>query len=243
MLKRLLLVLFLSLGLMPARDAACVTISFQNGSLLPGGGTYFDTQDTEIQLGNPDLAFGTVDLVRVDALFNGGDVQGLLAFENLFGVLPGQIPFASTINSAVLTLDVFDSSNVPIGTFSVYRLTTAWDESSTWNSLTGGIQIGSETVAGADDAHTVESIAPTDFDVQASLQAWSGGASNFGWLLTNDSSDGVQLRSSEYATVASRPLLTVDYTSVVVPEPASLVLVGFAGAAALGVRRLRRPSR
>ncbi|HEY8153306.1 MAG TPA: DNRLRE domain-containing protein [Myxococcota bacterium] len=238
MLKRVIPAFLLALGLVGARDAACVTIAFQDGTLLPGGAPYSNTLDTEIQQGNPTLALGGNLTIRVDALFNGGDVQGLMMFGNIFGALPDQIPLGSTINSAVLTLSVFDSSNVPIGTISVYQMTTTWSESSTWNSLTGGVNIGSDTVASPDDAHTVTATGLTTFDVQASLQAWSSGATNFGWMFSDSSTDSIQFDSSEAATVTARPLLTVDFTPV--PEPGSLVLAGLAGAAALCVRRLRR---
>lgn len=237
MRKLLLLAHMLALALTGARGASALTISFQEGSLLPGGGAYAGTQDTEIEEGDPSLDFGSAAGVRVDLFFAGGDVQGLIRFDNLFGSLPDQIPLGSTINSAVLTLDVFNSSNVPIGTLSLYRMTTSWSETSTWDSLVSGVQAGSETAASPDDAHTAENIAPTDFDVLASLQAWSGGAGNFGWAIFNSGTDGIEFRSSEYATVTARPRLAVDFTPV--PEPGSLALAGLAGAAALAVRRLR----
>jgi len=242
MLKRVLAAFTLALCVLSARDAACVTIVFQEGSLLPGGGTYTGTQDTEIQEGNPTASLGASTSVRVDLFFDTGfgtgEVQGLLLFDNLFGALPDQIPLGSTINSAVLTLDVFNSSNVPIGIISIHQMTTAWSESSTWSSLGSGVQVGSETVTAADDSHTAEFIALTTFDVQASLQAWSDGASNLGWALFNSDTDAIEFRSSEFGTVSSRPLLTVDFTPV--PEPGSLLLAGLAGAAALCARRLRR---
>ncbi len=70
-----------------------------------------------------------------------------------------------------------------------------------------------------------------------SLQAWLAGASNFGWVIANDSNDGIQFHSSDSATSAARPTLTVTFTPV--PEPGTLVLVGLTGAAALCVRRVR----
>jgi hypothetical protein len=219
--------------LLASAQASALVLSFQEGS-----GGYTGTQDTEIQLAFPTSSFGADPIVRADAAFSGGDVQGLLGFDSIFGAGPGQIPLGSVINSAVLTLSVTNSSNSPVGNISVYRMTTAWSESSTWNSLTGGVQVGSETDATPDDVHTVESLGLTTFDVQAALQAWSGGASNFGWMISNDSGDGLEFESSEAATVSVRPLLTVDFTPV--PEPNSLVLSGLAGAAALCLRRLRR---
>jgi hypothetical protein len=168
----------------------------------------------------------------------GAEVQALLRFDSLFGALPDQIPFGSTINSAVITLFAPNASNAPTGNIAIHQMTTAWDETATWNSLTNGVQIGSETVAGADDSiNVLVANASADFDVLASLQAWLGGDTNFGWVITNDSTDGVQFSSSESAIPANRPILTIDFTPV--PEPGSLVLAGLAGAAALCVRRLR----
>ena len=62
---------------------------------------------------------------------------------------------------AVLTLEVFNASNSPTGVISVYRMTEAWDESSTWNTLVDGVGIGTDTVAVADDAHTIEVVGTT----------------------------------------------------------------------------------
>jgi hypothetical protein len=76
----------------------------------------------------------------------------------------------------------------------------------------GGVQVGSETVAVADAARTTELIASTTFDVLPSLQAWADGASNLGWVFLNDGPDGMEFRSSEYGTVAVRPMLTVTFT-------------------------------
>ena len=244
MLKRLFPAVFLALCLLNARDASSVTIGFREGTLLPGGGTYTGTQDTEIEEGDPTSSFGGSGSVRVDLSFDTGvgigEVQGLLLFGNLFGALPDQIPLGSTINSAVLTLDITNSSNVPdAGIISVYQMTAAWSESSTWSSLGSGVQIGGgETVATADDAHLAENIAPTTWNVLSSLQAWSSGATNLGWVLVNSDTDGIAFDSSNAGGVTSRPLLIVDFTTV--PEPGSLVLAGLAGAAALCVRRLRR---
>jgi hypothetical protein len=235
-------VLLLALGLLGANVASADTISFQDGALLPGGGTYTGTQDTEIRGTDPATALGSAGLLRADLEDpNGGvdsEAQTLLRFDSIFGALPDAIPFGSTITSAVLTLSVTNSSNAPIGNISVYQMTSTWSEASTWNSMVSGVTIGSETVASADDTHTVEAIAITTFDVLPSLEAWVAGASNFGWVIVNDSNDGIQFHASDSATLAARPTLTVTFTPV--PEPASLVLVGLTGAAALCVRRVRR---
>lgn len=239
--QRSLPILCLALALLGANVASADTIVFQEGGLLPGGGTYTGTQDTEIAGASPDSAFGSLVAMRSDLLdptSGGSEVQALLRFDSLFGVLPDQIPFGATINSAVITLFAPNASNAPTGNIAIHQMTTAWDETSTWNSLTNGVQIGSETVAGADDSiNVLVANTSADFDVLASLLAWLGGDTNFGWVITNDSTDGVQFSSSESAVAGNRPMLTVDFTPV--PEPGSLVLAGLAGAAVLCMRRLR----
>jgi hypothetical protein len=207
----------LAVGLLVADIARAETIVFQDGTLLPGGAPYAGTQDTEIEATAPALAFGSNDFVRSDLAYLGSEAQGLLRFDDLFGAAADRIPLGSTITSAVLTLEVFNSSNVPVGIISLYQMTTAWSESSSWNSLVDGVQVGTDTVAVADDAHTAEQVASTTFDVLASLQTWSAGDANLGWVILNDGTDGMEFRSSEYETVEVRPMLTVTFTP---PEPA-----------------------
>jgi hypothetical protein len=244
--KRSFRTLLLALGLLGANGARADTIIFQEGALLPGGGPYTGTQDTEIRGTNPTTPLGSAALMRADLEDpNGGadsKAQALLRFDDLFGPLPDQIPLTSTITSAVLTLYVTNSSTSPAGNISVYQMLSGWNESSTWDSIAGGVQIGSETVASADQTHTVlTTFTTTSFDVLASLQAWLGGDTNFGWLIENDSNDGVQFATSEETGVPSqRPMLTITTTSVPVPEPGSLMLAGLSAAAALCVRRARR---
>ncbi len=47
--------------------------------------------------------------------------------------------------------------------------------------------------------------------LEQSMQAWSDGASNYGWVLLNSGTDGLQFDSSEAATVSRRPQLIVEY--------------------------------
>ena len=228
--------------LLLAGAAAADTIAFQEGGLLPGGGTYTGTQDTEIAGASPGTSFGSLVTIRADLLdpaSGGAEVQALLRFDNIFGVAPDQIPLGATITAAVITLYTTNASNAPTGNIAIYQMTSAWDETSTWNSLTGGVQIGSESEAGADDVHTVPVVnVTTTFDVLASALAWQGGDTNFGWVITNDSTDGVQFSSSDSAVPSQRPLLTIDF--IPVPEPGTLTLTGLSAAVALCLRRLRR---
>jgi hypothetical protein len=220
-----------------AGPAAADTIAFQEGGTLPGGGTYASTQDTEIQGAAPTLNLGSEPSLRSDADHIGFPAQSLIRFEDIFGAGLGQIPLFSTITAATLTFDIENVSSSPVGNISVFQMTTGWTESSTWDSLVGGVTPGSETVASPDDVETAAALGSLNFDVLSSVQAWAAGGTNFGWVITNDSSDGLQLRSSEFGTQALRPILSVTFTPI--PEPSSALLVGLAGAAALAVRRLR----
>jgi hypothetical protein len=242
--KRGLRGIALAILLLATGAARAETLVFQEGTLLPGGGAYASTQDTEADHARPNLDLGASDSVRSDLDSFGAEAQGLLRYGNLFGALPDRIPPGSTISSAVLTLEVFNKSNDPTGIISVHRMTTAWNASSTWNTLVDGVGIGVDTLAVADDAHTIEAVGTASFDVLASLQAWSQGDANFGWVFVNDSTDGIEFRSSEYATVAVRPLLTVSFTppetTPAVPALARAgIVVLVAGLALLGVARSR----
>jgi hypothetical protein len=46
-------------------------------------------------------------------------------------------------------------------------------------------------------------------DVTASVQAWVNGAPNLGWVIVANSSNGWAFRSSDWAGMAERPMLTV----------------------------------
>ena len=212
MANRVFLVLCVGIALATA-EAGAETLVFQQGALLPGGGAYAGTRDTRIEASSSADAFGSSDTLRTDLDHNGAEAQALLRFGDLFGALPDRIPPGSTITSAVLTLGVFNRSTSPVGVISVYRLTTGWNDDSTWNSLVNGISVGSDTFPVADAAHTVEELGPASFDVLPSIQAWAQGAANRGWVFVNDSTDGVEFWSSEYTDDPTlRPKLTVTFT-------------------------------
>ena len=49
-------------------------------------------------------------------------------------------------------------------------------------------------------------------DVTASLQIWSNGQLNEGWVFIDNSTNGADFHSSETRKTGDRPKLTVDYT-------------------------------
>jgi hypothetical protein len=74
------------------------------------------------------------------------------------------------------------------------------------------------------------------FDVTASVQAWVDGATNYGWVMLERGNNRWSFRSSEWAGLVERPMLTVVHGNIpVVPAAgatARLVLViGLVGCA------------
>jgi hypothetical protein len=197
-----------------------------NGVLPPEGtyvfrdgfNGYAGTQDTEVRAASPDSPNGSATTFRADASDGdpAGPVHGLLRFDDIIGTEEGQVSPTAGIASATLTLNVTN----PGSGATVHRMATAWDESSTWNSLGAGIQAdGVEAVAVADVSlganNSSENIATgfTTIDVTESLLAWKAGEDNLGWafLPYANGTNGLAFESSESSNV---PILTI----VTLPE-------------------------
>jgi hypothetical protein len=171
-----------------------------------------------------------------DPTGSGKDAYALLQFGDLFGTGERQIPVEAAIYSATLTYTVFNQGDPG----ELHEVLISWDESVSWNAF------GGDPGASADE-YDPTSVAVTpgtqtgtfDVDVTSSLQAWANDpASNQGWIVLPTGTDGVDLRSSEYATQAQRPKLTVKY----VPE-LGLLLQLVSGVLAVMVLDKRRRSR
>lgn len=176
--------------------------------------------DTMLQQANPTTGFGTAKSIGVDT---GGsaEVQALLAFPNLFGTGPGQIPLGATITSATLTLNTTNPSNQG---GSIYRMLSGWNANSTWNSFGGdGIQFnGVEAASAADVITGATATGSRGFTVTDSVKAWSAGAANNGWVIKAGGTDGWDFYSSEGSI---KPTLTVEYTTEAVPPPGPTVSI------------------
>ncbi|MFH1108834.1 MAG: DNRLRE domain-containing protein [Planctomycetota bacterium] len=187
-------------------SATPVTLTFQQGV-----SDYTGTQDTYLYQSTPDTVEGNLDVWRWDTE-NPAPYQeiGLIRFDGILGSGPNQIPVGSQINSATLTLEVYNSSVLPAG--GVNEVTVDWSEATaTWNNF------GGEAGVQADEYGALVASAPiamgtANINVTSSLQAWSSNpADNHGWIFIPQAIDGVQVRSSEYATIANRPKLSVTY--------------------------------
>ena len=138
--------------------------------------------DTMLNRYRPNRNYGNSAYLLAYNFYNGFARQSLLRFDNVFGDGDKQVPLGSSISKATLRLYFFRSYRPKERR--LYRMTSKWDESSTWNSMGGGVTIGKQTegspdVTYSDPAHR----GFFDIDVTSSLQAWAKGANNLGWVI------------------------------------------------------------
>jgi hypothetical protein len=226
-----------------------------------GAGGYTGTQDTMVrsnetgsgagQSGNGDSRgrnFGSLDFLSIDR--DDGSPgskpnQGLIRFDSVFGSSAGQVRSGDSIESAMLSLTVFDVGSG----FTVHDMLVDWSQgTATWNSLVGGVNAnGSDAAAaalasfGANNSSANVTAGTLTIDVTASLRAVQAGAlPGFGWALLPYAAgtNGVDLRSAEFSVLADRPLLSVTVTPV--PEPGTLLMGSLGALTLLGVMARRR---
>ncbi len=148
------------------------------------------------------------------------DEIALIRFTDLFSSEGGPIPDGATITSASLTYRVTDltgGSTANGDPANVYESLVDWEAATvTYNNFGGeaGVQADEYRAtpvisAPADDLSTDYTI-----DVTAGLQRWATTpADNYGWVFLPTNSDGVTIYSSDHATVAYHPLLSVTYVN------------------------------
>jgi len=182
-----------------------VMLMFQDG--VSG---YDATVDTFIHAGSPTANNAAATVLICDGAPPAADERHvLLRFDNIFGNNIDQIPPGSTIQSATLTVMI---TNASASGASLYRMTQAWLDTNNWNTFGGnGIQPGTECEAAADVSSFLNATGSHTIDVTASLVAWSAGQPNNGWVWLNNLDDSWQFNSNEFATVGSRPKLSVTF--------------------------------
>ncbi len=184
-----------------------VTVTFQQG--VNG---YTGTVDTFLNAGAPTANNSAATTLIVDLTPNINQV--LMRFDNIFGAGPGQIPPGATIQNATLRVNITNASTVGAN---LHRMVQSWNATDNWNTFStggGGIQAGTECLTNPDVASFLNSTGLHTITVTNSVTAWSANpATNLGWAwLPPATDDSWQFNSSEIATAANRPLLTVTYT-------------------------------
>jgi hypothetical protein len=191
-----------------------------------GVGGYEGTQDTWVSQQNPNTSYGNNDTRVSDddtanSIFTDYRGQALVRFDGVIGA--NQVPAGSTITNATLVIDVPDDIDTPFynPSFFVHPVIRNWNESSTWNSLSGGLTVGAD-IAPAVGSFLGDSVPNGDsmrrINVTATVQAWANGAPNFGFAILPEiisgNDDGIEIRSSENGNTILRPRLEITYAVV-----------------------------
>ena len=212
----------------PAQSNA-ETVTFQYG--VSGYTGAVDTFLRGTTAGNTNFSTNT-GLEWDDNTGTTTDEMTLIRFTNLFTSEGGPIPSGATITSASLTYmttNLSGSSTAEGDPANVYESLVDWVGSTvTYNNFGGeaGVQADEYNSTLIASAPAVAASTQYTINVTASLQRWSNGTANYGWIFLPTASDGVTLYSSDHATVTNRPLLSVTYTTGPVNHaPAQPILI------------------
>ena len=196
----------------PTPIPTIVDVTYQKGD---GKDRVSETDDANLEADHEDRNSGNDRELNVDGRPH---THFVLKFPNIFGNGENQIPLGSTINSVTLTLKVTNSTDSDPD---LYQLLEGWDESEvTWEERADDFEWRDE---GADGTGSHKATAVGQFpatrngaqsmDVAATLQNWSNGEANVGWVLIDNSNNGADFESSEARRSSDRPKLTVNYTA------------------------------
>jgi hypothetical protein len=140
--------------------------------------------------------------------------QVLLRFDDLFGTGSGRVPPDAVVESAKVSLltgtVTGDSSVSPM---SAHRLLVPFTESSTWDSLVGGVSFGVEALTVREFETQPRTLDMWEvLDVTTAVRAWQGGAPNHGCVVIAGGGDGWRFASCEAVAIDQRPVLEITYS-------------------------------
>ncbi len=179
--------------------------------------------------------------------------RGLFAFEDIFGSGVDQIPYGATINSASLYLYKTNDTG-GVANVQLYRVTQSWVEGTggepadpsegvTWDNFDQtGTNIAHVDLTDVQTQSLLFSGGYTEWNVLSMMQYWADNpGENYGWMVVNGGINDLTLYSED-SSETRVPYLVVDFSApvVVVPEPASLILLGIS--AVVAVKRFTRRS-
>jgi hypothetical protein len=189
-----------------------ITISFQDG--VSPTGAYAGTIDTYLWGTTPDTTRGTETTFVLDITVGTptDDRRTLLKFDLT------SIPTNATVVGATLEFWISAEGQG----WAWYRMLAPWNESSTYNTMTGGVDndgveaAATPSLVNGVNLDTILSVTVRDNILVSDVQSMvSNPSTNYGWLgknLDTATGDGVQFDSRESITATRRPKLTVRYT-------------------------------
>lgn len=189
-------------------NAIPTTVTFQEGI-----SSYAGTSDTYIWGTTPTTDRGSETTFVLDITVGTptDDRKTLLKFDL------SSIPTTATVVGCKLNLWLAAEGQG----WSWYRMLVPWTESSTYDSLVGGVDnddieaVSTASTVNGINLDTIVSASTRDNMLVSDCQAMvSNPSTNYGWLGENvdtATGDGVQFDSSESITAPRRPMLTVRY--------------------------------
>ncbi|MDD5011093.1 MAG: DNRLRE domain-containing protein [Phycisphaerae bacterium] len=201
--------------------------------------------DIMVKSGEPDTYFdyqagasGCDAVINIDNWENPSVIHGLLCFKDIVGDANWQIPENTEITEAKLELwyvNHNDNANVYF-----YRMNVPWTETSTWNSIGGGVNPGVNCdSASAITANLGNSVPATvEIDVTEIVRGWiNGDYENYGFGITNSSNNTIQFAAAENTTGTGAhhtPRLIISYQVIDNdPKIAVKTTVGYGGSSGI----------
>lgn len=143
------------------------------------------------------------------------DQFGLLKFDGIVGSAADQVPVRASVTRSWLVLTTQAGSNdESSGPFSVFRMLTAWDSTSTYAGFgPQGPVSGTHFVASATGTSGASGKnAQAWVDVTTAVSAWKDGAANHGLLVRAGTTDGWTVGSGGNSDPTRRPELRTAYS-------------------------------
>ena len=185
------------------------TLAFQNG--VAPSGSYSGAEDTYLASGLGNSNFGSSTAILADGSDgSNGELAALIRWD------VSSIPVGATVIAAEVMLEVFNPS---AGAYHLYKNTAPWTEAAaTWNNIdpsnSRGDQIGNFTPSSSGAYNIV-----LNANGIALAQAWVDGMNDGLLIMTGGTSDGIDMRSSDYSGANLRPKLSVTYSLSGGPPP------------------------
>ena len=100
-------------------------------------------------------------------------------------------------------------------TVNLHRMLVPFEECATWDSMVSGVSADGFEASRHKDGFTFGKIAASTsgaiFDVRDTIQMWSNGRKNYGWVFLNTGGNGWDFYVSEFERKEEHPKLVVEF--------------------------------